>query len=112
MSIVSSYRGTGNHKGTNPGRGYAGVQANRAGRLLAVMLLLVFAGGSHAVEPVYSFEIPRQTADGALTALGEQASRPLAKTWMSLLTQSPSASHGFLRTQAIWCVMPSQSTWI
>ena len=28
---------------------------------------------SHAVEPVYSFEIPRQTADGALTALGEQA---------------------------------------
>ena len=73
MSIVSSYRGTGNHKGTNPGRGYPGVQANRAGSLLAVMLLLVFADGSHAVEPVYSFDIPRQTADGALTALGEQA---------------------------------------
>ena len=73
MSIVSSYPGTGNHKGTNPGRGYPGVLANRAGSLLAVMLLLVFADGSHAVEPVYSFDIPRQTADGALTALGEQA---------------------------------------
>ena len=73
MSVVSSYRGTGNDKGTNPRRGYPGVLANRAGSLLAVMLLLVFADGSHAVEPVYSFEIPRQTADGALTALGEQA---------------------------------------
>ena len=73
MSIVSSYPGTGNRKGTNPGRGYPGVLANCAGSLLAVMLFLVFADGSHAVEPVYSFDIPRQTADGALTALGEQA---------------------------------------
>ena len=45
MSVVSSYRGTGNDKDTNPRRGYPGVLANRAGSLLAVMLLLVFADG-------------------------------------------------------------------
>lgn len=73
MSIVSSYVGTGSRKGANPGRGYSGVLANCAGSLLATMLFLVSADGSHAEEPVYRFEIPRQTADGALTALGEQA---------------------------------------
>ncbi len=73
MSIVSSYRGTGNRKGISPGRGIAGVLANRAANVVAALLLLVFADGSHAEEPVYSFEIPRQTADGALNALGEQA---------------------------------------